>query len=249
MTLQGKTALVTGASRGIGRAIAERLARDGARVIAHYGQSREGAEELARESGVELVQADLQAPDGARRLADAVSGEIDILVNNAGVAQFTPWGEETADGIDRQFAINVRAPLLLTQAFGHRIRENGRVIFLSSTVAIRAFGEGALVAYAATKGAVDTLTLQLAPVFGPRGITVNAVAPGAIETPLNARAWTDEVRHQYHLRTGLGRIGEPAEIADVVAFLASHASRYMTGEEVVVDGGLTINGNVGHAAT
>jgi len=229
--------LVTGASRGIGRAIAARLARDGARVIAHYGQSREGAEALAGEVDVELVQADLEAPDGAHKLADAVGGEIDILVNNAGVAQFTPWGEESAGGIDRQFAINVRAPLLLTQALRDRIHEDGRVIFLSSIVAQRAFGDGAIAAYAATKGAVDTLVVQLAPLFGPRGITVNAVAPGAIDTDMSAWLRDEEGAAQAHSIQALKRIGQAHDIADAVAFLAGPDSRWVTGQVLQAGGG------------
>lgn len=234
---QGKTALVTGASRGIGRAIAARLAQDGARVIAHYGRSRESADALASEADVELVQADLEQPDGASKLAGAIAGDIDILVHNAGVATFTPWGEESAEGIDRQFAINVRAPLLLTQALRDRIRDNGRVILISSIVARRAFGDGAITAYAATKGAVDTLVVQLAPLFGPRGITVNAVAPGAIDTEMSGWLREEGGAEQAYAMQALKRVGLADDIADVVAFLAGPDSRWVTGQVLQAGGG------------
>lgn len=235
--LDGKTALVTGASRGIGRAIAARLARDGARVLAHYGQSRVEIEALAREVGVIPVQADLSTPDGPLALAEAAGGTIDILVNNAGVATFVPWGEQDAADFDRQFAINVRAPLLLTQALKDRISDNGRVIFLSSIVAQRAFGDGAIAAYAATKGAIDTLVIQLAPLFGARGITVNAVAPGAIETDMSGWLKDEGGAETAAAMQALQRVGRPEDIADAVAFLASDDARWITGQTLQVGGG------------
>jgi NAD(P)-dependent dehydrogenase (short-subunit alcohol dehydrogenase family) len=234
---EGRTALVTGASRGIGRAIATRLAQDGARVLAHYGQSRAEAEALAGEVPVELIQADLAQPDGAERLADAVEGPVDILINNAGVASFNEWGSQSVADFDRQYAINVRAPLLLTQALRDRIRDNGRIIFLSSVVARRAFGDGAITAYAATKGAVDTLVLQLAPLFGLRGITVNAVAPGAIETDMSPWLNAEGGAETAHSIQALKRVGQADDVADAVALVASDDARWITGQIIQAGGG------------
>lgn len=235
--LNGKTALVTGASRGIGAAIVRRLARDGARVIAHYGASTREAESLAAETGAELVQADLSQPDGATQLAERVPGEIDILINNAGVASFNTWGEQSGADLDRQFAINVRAPLLLTQALDARIRAGGRIIMLSSIVARRAFADGAIAAYAGTKGAIDAITIHLAPIFGARGITVNAIAPGAIDTDMSGWIRQEGGAAQAHAIQAIKSVGRPEEIADAVAFLASDDARWITGQTIQVGGG------------
>lgn len=235
--LNGKTALVTGAGRGIGGAIARRLARDGAHVIVHYGASSGPARALAAEIGADVIEADLAHPDTPSRIADAVRGDLDILVNNAGVASFNEWGSQSSKDFDRQFAINVRAPLLLTQALDSRIRDDGRIIFLSSIVARRVFADGAIAAYAATKGAIDTLVVHLAPLFGKRRITVNAVAPGAIATDMSG--WLDEEggEAQALAMQALARVGQPEDIADAVALLASDDSRWITGQVLQAGGG------------
>lgn len=238
--LTGKTALVTGASRGIGAAIVRRLAHDGARVIAHYGTSTAEAEALANETGAELVQADLSAPDGAETLAAQVAGEIDILVNNAGVASFNNWGEQSVEDFDRQYAVNVRAPLLLTQGLGTRIRDGGRIIMLSSIVGRRSFAGGAITAYAGTKGAIDAITIHLAPVFGPRHITVNAISPGAIDTDMSGWIRQEGGEAQAHAMQAIPRIGQVEDVADAVAFLASDDARWITGQTLQVGGGTLV---------
>lgn len=234
---QDKTALITGASRGIGRAITKRLSDGGARVLAHYGHSRPEAEALARETGAELVQADLADPEGPAQLAAAIVGPIDILVNNAGVASFVPWGEQEIDDFDPQFAINVRAPFMLTQALKDRISDDGRIIFLSSIVARRAFADGAIAAYAASKGAIDSLVVHLAPLFGARGITVNAVAPGAIATEMSGWLNQEGGPETAHAMQALKRVGQPEDIAEAVALLASDSARWITGQVVQAGGG------------
>lgn len=236
-SLSGKTALVTGASRGIGAAIARRLAGDGARVIGTVHRSVAAAQALASDDAIQFVNADLAEPDGAQRLADAIDGSIDILVNNAGIASFIPWGQNSAESIDREFAVNVRAPLLLTQALDQRIANDGRVIFLGSVVGQRAFADGALAAYAATKGALESLVRQLGGHFGKRNITVNAIAPGAIDTDMSSWIREEGGEAQVHSIQAIKRIGQPQDIAAAVAFLASDDGRWLTGQTLQVSGG------------
>ena len=239
--LSGKTALVTGASRGIGAAIARRLHRDGARVILHYGSSLDAVEALARELGGSLlVQADLGAADGPRTLADAAiaaldGAKLDILVNNAGVADYLSFEETDAQSIDRQYAINVRAPFLLSQGLGATLADDASVVFTSSIVANTHFD--GILAYSVTKGAVDTLVRHLAAHWGPRGIRVNAVAPGAILTDMSR--WLEEPANEANTKSiqALSRIGRPDDIAGVVAFLAGPDSGWVTGQVIDASGG------------
>lgn len=248
--LEGKTALVTGGSRGIGRGIALRLAADGAFVAVHYGNSEAAARETVetiRSSGGQAlaIRAELGVVGDAAALYAAfdagmgefgVPPEFDILVNNAGVSGSGRITEVTEEVFDRLVAVNVRAPLFLVQQGLKRLRDGGRIINISSAATRRAFPES--IGYAMTKGAVDTLTLALARQLGERGITVNAVAPGFVETDMNARRrQTPEAAAALAAYSVFNRIGRPDDIADVVAFLASDDSRWITGQYVDATGG------------
>ena len=243
--LTNKIALVTGASRGIGRASAARLAEAGARVIVHYSASKTAADELVAEirakgGQADAVGADLSAPDGAHTLAEAVKGlgigKLDVLVNNAGVAELSPFEAQGIESFDRQFAINVRAPYFLTQELLPLLGEGSSVIFLSSVVARVAF-EG-ISAYSATKGAVEVIVRSLAKELGGRGIRVNAVAPGAIDTDMAQDfLGTEESREYIKSVQALKRIGQPDDIADAVLFFASDDSRWVDGRSLEVSGG------------
>ena len=243
--LSGRIALVTGASRGIGRAAAARLAEAGARVIVHYSASKAAADELVAEirakgGQADAVGADLSAADGAHKLAEAVKGlgisRLDVLVNNAGVAELAPFDAQGVESFDRQFAVNVRAPYFLTQELLPLLGEGSSVIFLSSVVARVAF-EG-ISAYSATKGAVEVIVRSLAKELGGRGIRVNAVAPGAIDTDMAQDfLGTEESREYIKGLQALKRIGQPGDIADAVLFFASDASRWVDGRSLEVSGG------------
>jgi NAD(P)-dependent dehydrogenase (short-subunit alcohol dehydrogenase family) len=242
--LVSRTALITGASRGIGRATARALALAGARVIVHYGNAREEAEALVAEiraagGHADAVGADLGASDGAHILAAEVRklvGErLDILVANAGIATAAKIEDQTVEEFDRMFAVNVRAPFFLVQQLLPLLGEGSSVVLLSS-LAARA-SVGLLPAYAATKGAVDTLVKHFAALLGPRGIRVNAVAPGVIDTDMSKFARSEEGRQFTLGMQALQRIGHPDDVADVVGFLASDSARWVTGDTVQVGGG------------
>ena len=242
--LSGKTALVTGASRGIGRAAALALAQEGAQVLVHYGR---GAQEAAavvaeiRAAGgrADLVGADLEAPDGPHKLAErvrAIIGErLDILVANAGVSKAASLEELTVEDFDRLFAVNVRAPYFLVQQLLPILHDGSSVTLLSSLAARSAVGT--ITAYAATKGAIDTLVKHFALILGPKGIRVNAVAPGIVETDMSNFARTDAGRDYALGIQALKRIAQPADIGGVIAFLASDDARWITGDTIRVDGG------------
>jgi len=243
--LSNKTALVTGASRGLGRATAARLAEAGARVIIHYSASREAADSLVSEirakgGQADAVGGDLAQSDAPHKLAEAVKAlgisKLDILVNNAGIAQFATIEEQTVEDFDRHFAINVRAPYFLTQQLLPLLGQGSSVIFLSSIVARVAFDHTS--AYSATKGAVEVLTRNLAKELGARGIRVNAIAPGAIDTDMaKDLLGTEESREFVKSIQALKRIGQPEDIADAVLFLASDQSRWVDGRSIEVSGG------------
>ncbi|MET8574064.1 MULTISPECIES: SDR family oxidoreductase [unclassified Streptomyces] len=249
--LAGKAALVTGGSRGIGRAIAQRLAGAGAVVAVHYGRDTAAAEETVgaiRAAGgtAFAVRAELGSPGDVETLWEGFdrqilehSGDVglDILVNNAGI---TPRGEidqTTVEAFDEAVAVNMRAPFFLTQQGLKRLRDGGRIINVSSGATRIALTD--IIAYAMTKGAVDAFTLTLAKALGGRGITVNAVAPGIIDTDMNA-AWlrgNEAAEKAAADLSALGRVGRPEDVADVVAFLASDEARWVTGQVVDATGG------------
>jgi 3-oxoacyl-[acyl-carrier protein] reductase len=242
--LISRTALVTGASRGIGRATARALAAAGARVIVHYGNAATEARSLVAEiraSGghADAVGADLAAPDGAHKLAvqirKLVGERLDILVANAGVATPASIEDQTVENFDRMFAVNVRAPFFLVQQLLPLFAEGSSVVLLSSLAARASVGQ--LSAYAATKGAIDTLVKHFAVLLGPRGIRVNAVAPGVIDTDMSEFVRTDEGRQFTLGMQALQRVGHPDDVADAIVFLASDASRWVTGDTIQVGGG------------
>jgi NAD(P)-dependent dehydrogenase (short-subunit alcohol dehydrogenase family) len=242
--LQGKTALVTGASRGIGRATALALARAGAQVLVHYSSSPDEADtvvaEIRKAGGkAEKVGADLGKPDGAHVLAKqvrAIVGDrLDVLVANAGVAKSASIEDTTLEDFDRLFAVNVRAPFFLVQQL-LPVLSNGSNIIITSSLAAHAT-VGTLAAYAATKGAVDTLVKHFAVALGPRGIRVNAVAPGIVATEMSSFTKTDSGRDFALGIQALKRVAQADDIAPVVAFLASDEARWITGDIIQVDGG------------
>jgi len=242
--LADKTALVTGASRGMGRAAALALAAAGARVVVHYGRNADEAKsavEQIRASGgrADAVAADLSAPDGAHTLAalarSLVGERLDIIVANAGISKAAAIEEMTVSDFDNLFAVNVRSPYFLVQQLLPILANNGSIIFLSSLGGHAVVG--ALSAYAATKGAIDTLVKYFAVALGPRGIRVNAVAPGIIDTDMSNFTKTEEGRAAVQGIQALKRIGQPSDVASVITFLASDDAHWITGDIIRVDGG------------
>ena len=242
--LSGKTALVTGASRGIGRASALALANSGAQVLVHYSNGeKEAAAVVAhiRSAGgkAEKIIADLRAPDGphvlAERVRAVVGGRLDILVANAGISKASTIEETTVPDFDALFAVNVRAPYFLVQQL-LPIMGNGSSVVLLSSLAART-SVGALSAYAATKGAIDTLVKHFAFALGERGIRVNAVAPGVVPTDMSNFAKTESGRDFTLGIQALKRMAAPDDIAAAITFLASDEARWITGDTLRVDGG------------
>jgi NAD(P)-dependent dehydrogenase (short-subunit alcohol dehydrogenase family) len=242
--LTGKTALVTGASRGIGRASALALAKAGAQVIVHYGRGAAEAAAVVAEieatgGRAQAVSADLAAADGPHRLAADVRrivGErLDILVANAGISKSARIEDYTVADFDQLFAVNVRAPLFLVQQLLPVMGNGGSIVLLSSLAAHASVGT--LSAYAATKGAIDTLVKHLATELGGRGIRVNAVAPGVVATDMSSFTKTDGGRDVTLGMQALQRLAQPDDIAGVITFLVSEDARWMTGDTVNVDGG------------
>ena len=242
--LSGKTALVTGASRGIGRTSALALAAAGACVLVHYGRGAKEADGVVadiRKSGgrAEAVSADLAAADGAHKLAEQtrrIIGErLDILVANAGVSKAATIEDTTVADFDNLFAVNVRAPFFLVQQLLPILSEGSSIVLVSSLAARAAVG--IIPAYAATKGAIDTLVKHFAASLGARGVRVNAVAPGAVATDMSNFTKTDEGRNYVLGVQALKRIAQPDDIAGAVAFLASNDARWITGDTIHVDGG------------
>ncbi|NUW39033.1 SDR family oxidoreductase [Nonomuraea rhodomycinica] len=250
-SLAGKVALVTGGSRGIGRAVAERLGRDGAVVAVAYARDTASAEEVVariRKDGGRAfaIRAELGRHGDAAALWEAFDaaveefapgGGVDVIVNNAAVATSSDLGGLSEEEFDRVFAVNVRAPFFIVKEGLGRLRDGGRIVNVSSGAARIAMPE--IIAYSSTKGALDTFTLNLAKALGPRGITVNSVAPGIVDTDVNA-SWLrgdPEAWERAASVAALGRVGRPDDIADVVAFLASDDARWVTGRVVDATGG------------
>ncbi|MFI5972434.1 SDR family oxidoreductase [Streptomyces sp. NPDC051452] len=247
---EGRTALVTGGSRGIGRAISRRLAREGALVAVHYGHDQEAAERTVKEIEADggrafAVHAELGVPDDADTLwaafdaalagQDAEPG-LDILVNNAGITLPRRIADVTEADYDRAFAVNTKAPFFIVQRALDRLRDGGRIVNVSSVATRVAFPP--IIAYTMTKAALDYLTLTLAQELGPRGITVNSVAPGYTETEINPTLAVPEIRQRYADASVFGRLGAPADIADVVSFVASEEARWVTGQWIDASGGV-----------
>ena len=249
MRLSGKTAVVTGSSQGIGRGIVERFAREGADVVINYNRSPGGAHEVL--AGVEaagrrglIVQADVSSTAGVRHLIDAAVdhfGELDILVNNAGVEVHAPFWEVTEADYDRVLNVNLKGVFFATQAMVNHARQANRparIINISSVHEELPFPN--FTAYCASKGGVKMLTRNLAVELGQFGITVNAIAPGAIETPINTKLLNDPAKLNALLgQIPLNRLGQPEDVAGVAVFLASDDAAYVTGSTYFVDGGLT----------
>jgi 3-oxoacyl-[acyl-carrier protein] reductase len=247
MGLTDKTALVTGGGRGIGRAIAQRLAAEGAHVVIHYGFDHEAAKATAaaiQESGgrADVLGVALGVRDVEQEAAalwegfDAITDRLDILVNNAGIAD----GRGAIDTVDaasltRLMQVNTLAPFFVTKLALPRISDGGRIVNVSAHLT-RGAAQPDLIGYAMTKGAIDVFTATLGKQLGERGITVNAVAPGVVDTDMNA-AWLDYARDMVAGLSPLGRVAEPSDVADIVAFLASDDSRWVTGQHIDASGG------------
>lgn len=245
--LEKKVAVVTGASKGIGAMIAKQLASEGASVVVNYSSSKEGADrvvsEIKRNGGKAVsIQANITNEEDIKRLFEETNnlfGKLDILVNNAGVYEFIALEEVTADKFHKQFNLNVLGLLLATKEAAKYFGESGgSVVNISSVASTKALPNCSV--YSATKAAVDAITKCLGLELGPRGIRVNAVDPGVIETEglLDAGILESDFRQKMEAQTPLGRIGKPQDIAPAVAFLASDDASWITGETLFITGGL-----------
>jgi len=241
--LTGKSALVTGGSRGIGRAIAQRLAGAGASLFIHYQKDRTAAESSARESGsrATLLQADLGSAEEIKGMfAGMAENSLDILVNNAGVWGQTPLGATTEEVVNTMVDVNLKGLFHVTQRALPLLKEGGTIINISS-VEGRVGSKSGRSLYGATKAALDSLTRSWAFELAPRRIRVNAVAPGYVETDMTSKFFSDQqIRQSAIERSPLGRLGNTEEIADVVLFLCSPASAWITGQSINVSGGFVI---------
>lgn len=242
--LTGKVALVTGASRGIGRAIALRLATDGAAVVVNYagsaGPAQDTVGQIEKAGGKALaVQVDVSKVADVTRLFDATFerfGRLDVLVNNAGVMFTKPVAEVGEEEFDRLFAVNVKGTFFCCQQAAKRMNNGGRIVnFSSSTTVLMLPGYAT---YVATKGAVEQLSHVLAKELGPKGITVNVVSPGPTDTELFSQGKTEEQKQGFARMAALGRLGTPEDIAATVAMLVGPDAGWVTGQNVRVNGGL-----------
>jgi 3-oxoacyl-[acyl-carrier protein] reductase len=251
MVQHNRTALVTGASRGIGRATALALTETGAHVLVHFGRSAQEAESLVSEiqskgGSANAISADLGTPNGAALLAEQVRSivgdRLDVLVLNAGISKAARIADYTVEDFDNLFATNVRGPFFLVQQLLPVLGEGSNIVVISSATARTVAGKPGLenpsvLAYASTKGALETLVKHWAAILGPRGIRVNAIAPGVIDTDMSNFTKTEAGREVALEMQALKRIGKPEDIADVVAFVASDGARWITGASIPVDGG------------
>ena len=251
MVQHNKNALVTGASRGIGRATALALAETGAHVLVHYGRSAQEAESLVSQiqtngGSANAISADLGTPNGAallaRQVLSIVRDRLDVLVLNAGISKSARIADYTAEDFDNLFVTNVRSPFFLVQQLLPVLGEGSNIVVISSIGAHAVAGKPdldnhSILAYASTKGALETLVKHWAAILGPHGIRVNAVAPGVIDTDMSNFTKTEAGREVTLGMQALKRIGKPKDVADVVAFVASDGARWITGASIPVDGG------------
>ena len=251
MVQHSKVALVTGASRGIGRATALALAETGAHVLVHYGRSAQEAQSLvesiqSKGGRADAIRADLATPEGATSLAkearSIVGDRLDILVANAGVSKSATIKDHAIEDFDNLFSTNVRSPFFLVQQLLPILGQGSNIVLISSLAARAVVGKPdlenpSILLYAATKGAIETLVKNWAALLGPRGIRVNAVAPGVIETDMSNFTKTEAGRETTLGTQALKRIGKPEDVAPVVAFLVSDKARWITGASIPVDGG------------
>lgn len=241
-SLTGKVAIVTGASRGIGRAIAERLAQDGAAVVINYARSANEAQEVvqaieAKDGKAIAVQANMsQIADIRRLFQETVDrfGGVDILVNNAGVASYKPIAEVTEEDFDKTFALNARGTFFSLQEAVKHMADNGRIVSISTGATAMGSPGGSF--YAGSKAAVEQFSKSLAKEIGDRGITVNVVSPGFTDTEMLAD--NPQFKEMGAKMSPLGRLGQPQDIADVVAFLVSEQGRWITGQNIEAGGGV-----------
>jgi len=251
-TLAGKIAVVTGASKGIGKHTALRLAALGATVVVHYRGSKAAAEEVVRQiegdgGSAFLLQSDLSDPAAPKQFYERLDPELqrrfgsnrfDILVNNAGAGTRAVIEDVSEEALDETLQVDLKAPFFLIKYASSRLRDGGRIVNVSSMGTRVAYPE--MAAYSPAKAGLEALTLLLAPHFGPRGITVNAVLPGATATDMNPAA-QDPVRSVQLAQTiALKRVGQPEDIADIIAFLVSDAARWVTGQRIDASGGQRI---------
>lgn len=241
--LSGKVAIVTGASRGIGRAIAERLAKSGASVVVNYAGSVDKAEEVVTaiksDGGQAIaVRADVSRVDEVRRLFDQTFdhfGRLDILINNAGISIVKPIEQITEEDFDKMFALNARGVFFSLQEAAKRISDGGRIV--SITTGGTATGAPGATAYAGSKSAVEGFSMSLAKELGSRDITVNTVLPGATDTEMFNNSASFEMKQTAAQMSPFRRMGQPSDVADVVVFLASQEARWLTGQSIHATGG------------
>ncbi|CAH0236933.1 3-oxoacyl-[acyl-carrier-protein] reductase FabG [Peribacillus simplex] len=241
--LDGKVALVTGSSRGIGRAIAEQLADLGAKVVINYSGSVHKADEVVeciKEKGGEAVaiQADISQVSHIENLFEETVntfGKIDILVNNAGLMINKPLSEATEEDFDKQFAVNVKGTFFACQQALKYMEADGRIVNISTSVIGQMFPSYSM--YAGTKGAVEQFTRHLSKEFGPKGITINAIAPGPVNTELFNVGKSEQQIEGMKKMNAFGRLGETEDIANVVSFLVSEQAQWVTGQTIRVNGG------------